>query len=52
MSEPSDLTRTLLEFSDALRSLRPENVTKAERATMRAVLVELNWLVAQSEPEQ
>ena len=50
MTEPSHLTRTLQQFADTLRGLRPENLTKVERATMRAVLVEVNWLVEQFEP--
>jgi hypothetical protein len=51
MTEPSHLTRTLQQFADTLRDLRPENVTKEERATMRAVLIELKWLVEQFETE-
>ena len=51
MTEPSHLTRTLQQFADTLRGLRPENVTKEERATMRAVLIELKWLLEQFETE-
>ena len=51
MIEPSDLTRSMQEFADTLCGLRPEKLTKEERATMRGVLVELNWLIEQSEPE-
>ena len=51
MLEPSDLTRKLQEFTDTLRSLTPERLSAEERATLRAALVELSWLVRQSESD-
>jgi hypothetical protein len=44
-----DLIRKVHEFTDTLRSLTPEHLTDEARATLRAALVELNWLLGQPE---
>jgi hypothetical protein len=50
MTESRDLIRTFHEFADTLRSLSADRLAADERATLRAILVELQWLVERPEP--
>jgi hypothetical protein len=51
LNQPEDLIRQVHEFTDTLRLLTPEHLTDETRALLRAVLVEINWLVDQREPK-
>jgi hypothetical protein len=51
VNQPDDLNRKVHEFTDTLRSLTPEHLTDETRALLRAVRVEINWLLDQSEPK-
>jgi hypothetical protein len=50
LTQPHDLIRTVHEFADTLRSLTPEHMNDELRATLRAVVVEIDWLIHQPEP--
>jgi hypothetical protein len=51
MTTPGDLKPTLRGFVDILRGLKPQDLDEEDQAWLRAIQVELNWLLGQPEPE-
>jgi hypothetical protein len=51
MTTPGDLNPILQGILEILRGLKREDLTDRDRAWLRAIAVELNWLLGQPEPE-
>jgi hypothetical protein len=49
-ADASDFAQTMREFTDVIRTLRPEDLTDAERASLRCLLDDLNELVLLERP--
>ncbi len=52
MPGPSGFSRTAHAFADTVRSLTLSNLTRKERANLRAILVELIWTIERAELEE
>ena len=48
--DASDFARYMREFTDVIRTVRPEDLTDAERAALRSLLDDVNELVLLERP--